>query len=156
MIKPELYHKTVGILYDAYFNDTLERGNCHACAVGNMIAANCKIPFDQFIMWSIGIPEWDRVFRTAEKIQIKNPWEYSSIAKEQIDSTGYSWKELAKIEFAFETASSQGTIEDKMFAGLVAVLKVLKEIHQVTDEDLLQSNNKRFKDHYNKRVGATV
>jgi hypothetical protein len=39
MNRPELYHRTVGILYTAYFNDTLVHGTCCACAVGNLIAA---------------------------------------------------------------------------------------------------------------------
>lgn len=40
MNRPELYHRTVGILYTAYFNDTLQHGDCCACAVGNIVAAN--------------------------------------------------------------------------------------------------------------------
>jgi hypothetical protein len=39
MIKEPLYHKTIGILVDAYFDDTLQHGNCSACAVGNLVAA---------------------------------------------------------------------------------------------------------------------
>lgn len=41
MKRPELYQKTVDILVKAYFDDTLQHGNCYACAVGNIIAGNC-------------------------------------------------------------------------------------------------------------------
>lgn len=40
MNRPELYQRTVAILYTAYYNDTLSHGDCCACAVGNLVAAN--------------------------------------------------------------------------------------------------------------------
>lgn len=169
MIKPELYHKTVDILYQAYFNDTLMHTNCCACAVGNIVSANCgygipvKSSEEQKATW-VGAPYpsndgWARVFVTnvfGGAIQRALPAQYTGLAKFQIDATGYTWRQLAKIEYAFEMADQGSNDEDWMFNGLVAVLEVLKEIHQVTDEDLIQSNNNRFRDHYQKKLSAVL
>lgn len=155
MIKPELYHKTVGILYDAYFADTLEKGNCFACAVGNIVAANmgkkfCVDPeagnvFQKYY-WK-GYAPYSDIFNGANV-----EWfPLTGVPNKETLSTGYSIDELMRIENAFEKSPGVG-VQDRMFNGLVAVLEVLAQIHQVTDEDLLTANNKRFKDHYNKRV----
>lgn len=166
MIREELYHKTVGILYDAYFNDTLRHSDCGACAVGNIVAANngiknplsdaawanafMSVPFFRFYSDGCG---WPSVFCTITDIETTqkiHPENYTRCdeARKQIDSTGYIWQELAKIEYAFETADKGNNDEDYMFNGLVAVLEVLKEIHQVEDEDLLTQNKSRFEKHY--------
>ena len=44
MKNKELFEKTTKILIDAFMNETLAKGDCAACAVGNMVAANigCK------------------------------------------------------------------------------------------------------------------
>jgi hypothetical protein len=48
MNRPEVYHKSVQILYDAYFNDTLDvMVNCYACAVGNLIAGNLGMEIEK-------------------------------------------------------------------------------------------------------------
>jgi hypothetical protein len=62
---------------------------------------------------------------------ILNIEEYIDEAKFEIDSTGYSVKDLAKIEFAFETAQKGNTEDDWMFNGLMAVIDVLAEIHNI-------------------------
>lgn len=59
---------------------------------------------------------------------------YKGLAKKQIDATGYRWQDLARIEFAFETAYVGGfydgpEAEQGMYAGLMAVVDVLAEIH---------------------------
>lgn len=165
MIKEELYHKTVGILYDAYFNDTLEHRNCYACAVGNLIAANNGYEFTtehsglRNFVWRGFAPygeEWIGR-KVAHWYGLVSPFRNCTdkdVALKQILSTGYSIDEIILIEQAFESGDFGESKDEEMFNGLVAVLEVLKEIHQVTDEDLLQANNKRFKDHYAKRVGA--
>ncbi len=51
MKNKSLYDKTVSILVDAYMNDTLQHGNCFACAVGNIVAANCDVKTFTF-SWS--------------------------------------------------------------------------------------------------------
>lgn len=150
MNRPQLLAKTRQILFDAYYNDTLEHGNCHACTVGNMVAANMGIkivPVKEFCMctfrWEKDFPLWDSVFCTGRGIQRKNPLVYNSeTPRAQIDATGYTWEELAKIEFAFETAHRGDSDEDYMYNGLVAVLDVLDQIHDVATHS--ESLNRRL------------
>lgn len=165
MIKPELYKRTTDILYQAYFNDTLSHNDCAACAVGNICAGNGVPKMKGGALAENGFynnASWGLVFMTglgeqridSEYINPDSEWYKEAVAK-VIDATGYSWTELAKIEFAFESARD-GIYdpEEQMFAGLVAVLDVLKDIHQVTDQDLLTANNNRFKEQYQKRIAV--
>jgi hypothetical protein len=156
MKNPELYKKTVDILYDAYFNDTLEHWNCTACAVGNIVAANMGIkiiPVRRGFV-KFGNPPGSDAFSPYENSGCWFPSiSYGSVntltkaAKKQVAATGYSARELAKIEKAFENCGYSVSSEDYMFNGLVAVLEVLKEIHEVTDEPHTE-NVTRFKNHY--------
>ena len=144
MKNKELYDRTVSILVDAYMNDTLKHGSCYACAVGNIIAANMGIEYQHKQYWSgYDFPSWDNVFSTisSTKQQFISPINYSGDAKKQIDSTGYSWQDLAKIEFAFEAASREG---DRMFNGLMAVIEVLDILHENTDTTITTSSKQRF------------
>ena len=149
--RKELYQKTVDILYYAYFNNTLRHSNCFACAVGNIIAANKGFSFTPSkpigIKWADQheASEWHYVFCTTMGRQIIQTNNYRGKAKEQIDSTGYTLSELAKIEFAFETAEPGASPEDRMFNGLSAVLDTLKEIHQISDNS---EEMQRFRAHY--------
>ena len=155
MIKPELYHKTVGILFDAYFNDTLRHGDCQACAVGNIICGNLgSHPLKMYRDTTLYTKKDGSVFNV--------PWgSYDSDGRAikrlgVCKLTGYSHKQIDRIETAFETAEFSKSKDEYMFNGLTKVLNCLAEIHQVTDQDLLTANITRFKDHYNKRIGAAV
>lgn len=144
MIRESLYHKTSDVLYQAYFKDELKHGDCSACAVGNI----CKAAGASNQVRML----WKYVFVTETNLFLgQHQWinedRYSGVPKKVIDATGYTWQELAKIEYAFETAPKGNNDEDWMFNGLVAVLDVLKEIHEVTDEPH-QSNLSRFELHY--------
>lgn len=149
--RPALYKRTVDILFDAYFNDTLEHGNCFACAVGNMVAANMNIelviqPDSRRLRWknfshNDGYKTWYRAIGVGmftENLVTEN-------IQSQIFSTGYSGYELAKIELSFEASEVGFSIDDYIFNGLVAVLEVLKEIHAVTEDE---ESAQRFKAHY--------
>lgn len=149
----DLYKKTVDILYEAYFNDTLEHGNCYACAVGNIVAANCgykimkdptikreiiqEMYWEGFAPYTLSAQNHD-IMRTATYYTLKS-WEKTpEEVREQIKKTGYTLNELRVIEEAFENCSScdeDGDITDEawMFNGLVSVLDVLKEIHEIDD-----------------------
>lgn len=145
MKNEQLYNKTVDILVQAYFNDTLKHGNCYACAVGNMVAANKSYKYYQGI-WVEAFSWWDNVFSTdsdcgIQTIEINN---YTGEAKEQIDSTGYSVRELAKIERSFETAPRGNSDDEWMFNGLMAVIDVLDKIHENTDAELTNTTKLRF------------
>lgn len=158
MIREELYHRTVGILVDAYFNDTLRHGNCYACAVGNIIAANSKLSFkdDRMNMfgercrlhWD-GFPPYgspDNVDLWYEAIQggkVRRD-KLTGPKWDQIRVTGYSPQELAAIEYAFECANRGDSGEDWMFNGLMAVIEVLDQIHENTDTIVQQQSKARF------------
>ena len=145
MKKKELYDKTVKILVNAYLDNSLVQGNCYACAVGNIVAANLNIKYDQDLKW-IGPPvAWSQVFVTLSyKIaQVKRPWAYTGQAQEQINATGYTWPELARLEYAFERAPKGKTKEERMFNGLMAVVDVLTQIHEL-DEQTKVATKKLF------------
>jgi hypothetical protein len=139
----KLYQKTVDVLLDAYNNNTLEHGNCSACAVGNI----CKEAADET---RIKNSAWKCLFRTVideagnslsqPAIQLTtNDVIHASIL---IDATGYTVAELAQIEKAFETSlieagldyftyttGTPAQLKYGQYIGLVAVLKVLEKIH---------------------------
>lgn len=144
------FEQTVAILVKAYFDNTLEHGNCAACAVGNIIASSigAKVSKSAYTWERKGIeiiPIWDELFCSGGAGgQVVVPEEYKGWVKRQIDTTGYSWQELALIERTFEKHSpfeveDYGEDEDNMraienssmFNGLMAVVEVLAEIHNV-------------------------
>lgn len=131
-----LFNDTVQILVNAYLNNTLEPGNCHACAVGNIIAAKLNVKYDQHLKWIDRPVAWSGVFVTlSSKIaQVKRPWACTGEAQAQINTTGYSWQELARLEYAFERAPGGKTKEERMFNGLMAVVEVLSQIHEMDEQ----------------------
>lgn len=146
MIKPELYKRTVDILVDAYFKDTLEHGTCAACAVGNIIAANLGIPILKnekgWLAWNgeDDNPIWFQACMIGHARPEKNIGE----VKKLIDASGYSLDDVAKIERAFEDAHYNGNDDAYMFGGLMAVIEVLDQIHQNTDTELTKSTKQKF------------
>ena len=137
------FEHSIDVLVKAFMNNTLEHNNCCACAVGNLVADGIGIkvvPFKGIVTkakWesendSVSIEKgWPLVFMTDDKKQKKRSYNYKDLAKKQIDSTGYTWQDLAKIEFAFETADKGNSDDDWMFNGLMAVVDVLAEIHGI-------------------------
>lgn len=148
MKNSELYHKTVNVLVDAYFNDTLEHNNCYACAVGNIVAASCDVGFRLSTLgskiWDDYFPKWDDVFMTAYGEQQIFLHRYYGEARRQIDSTGYKLGDLSKIEFAFETADRGKSAEDYMFNGLMSVIEALDEIHENNDTKVTETSKSKF------------
>lgn len=150
MKNQELFHKTVNILVQAYLNNSLIHCDCSACMVGNLVASNMGIKMsvaeNYFNIigaeWIGEEPHWHKVFYTQPdtKKQIFKKTSYRGKAKKQIESTGYSLKELAKMEYVFETAPGFKTTnydpqdEEWMFNGLMAVIDVLCDIHEMNDE----------------------
>lgn len=159
MIREQLYHKTVDILKQAYFDDTLKHGNCFACAVGNIIAANMgkkiirvKSGFGGDIsVWDDavsdnGVHNRNSVTATAYVISsYVNVPAPDDIIK-QILATGYSRHELSAIEAAFEKVLcvDRYNSDKHMFDGLMAVVECLDEIHQNTDDVVTQTTKKKF------------
>ena len=142
-----LYNKTVDILLQAYFNDTLRYWDCYACAVGNLVSANMgyKIVNRQ---WSdndgnrVGF-KWAGVHTISCGEPVICAENYTGLAKEQIDSTGYTFSQTSKIEQAFESGNKRDG-DDKMFNGLMAVIDVLDQIHENTDPLATEQTKRKF------------
>lgn len=140
------FNYTVNVLVKAYLNNTLRHTDCAACAVGNMIADSISakpIRAREELGYNCDMKLWFRDGKTIEPLwmnvfccsdgltQEKNPEKYRGYAKKQIDSTGYSWKELARIEKAFELCDFSVDEDKWMFNGLMAVVDVLADIHKI-------------------------
>lgn len=153
MKNEQLYNKTVDILVQAYFNDTLISGNCYACACGNLVAANMGFEYEevssifpqQRLKWKgfTSLVEETRTFNTFTWFWVKYPniSELTPEIEQQINSTGYSSRELARIETAFED-SYEGN--DPMFNALMAVVDVLDEIHENKEETVTHIAKSKF------------
>lgn len=111
-------------LTEAFFDGTLMKGLCSACAVGTI----CD-----------GDSSWARVFVTGfGGEQCIYPAYYEGSTKYKIDRTGYSWQELARVEKAFEQNTtidcedydkhSERSVMEDQYNGLMAVVDVLCEI----------------------------
>lgn len=157
MIREELYYKTVDILVAAYFNDTLEHGNCYACAVGNIIAANMNLSYctdtkggiNKNLLYWDGFPPY-----SSEQIADEDLWydaiqggrvkgRITSAIKAQVEATGYTPHELANLEKAFEGVKITSS-DEYMFNGLMAAIEALDQIHENTDTVLQQQSKARF------------
>jgi hypothetical protein len=142
------FESTVKILVEAYLNDTLVNGDPCGCAVGNLVAYHCGYQFVKHdtsrLLWSEpGKADYVDTawFDTACGLGEVDDFYYKGLSKEQIDSTGYTPYEVARIEYAFECAPINGG--DHMFNGLMAVVDVLAEIHEV-DLSVKESAKKLF------------
>jgi len=131
------FEHTVNVLVKAYFTGTLVHQYCAACAVGNIIADAKGYKIQKVgcgFSWVEAYTQWENVFMTSYGEQEFDIQAYEYEAKNQIDSTGYSPEELARVEFAFETADgkTEDLNDDKwMFNGLMAVVDVLADIHGI-------------------------
>ena len=125
--------KAIEVLQMAYLHGTLKAGDCTACAVGNLVAASS---------YEGSAHDWSHVFYTYDGTQeFYDPRDvicsaHYGLGLEAIEATGYSVAELARIEFAFETALSkedEGTMPEhqSQWIRLQAVLEVLFEIEGI-------------------------
>lgn len=136
-MKTASFENSVSVLVNAYMNDTLQHGKCHACAVGNIMrSVGLPIPDDECSIEefakSCAVWKWAFCTYVEDGYQtIRCPGDDFNTAVEAIEKTGYTWQQLAKVEFAFESAGYSG---DRMFNGLMAVVSVLAEIHGIDIE----------------------
>jgi hypothetical protein len=158
MKTPERFNRAINALVDSFFNDTLAKGNCAACAIGNIVAAgyndkvirkegkkntyHCKSPNNR----------WSSLFATADNIQdIDKSKLADECVLENIKVTGYLWEDLAKIEKAFENNTeihnlnyekyTKKEIMEDQYNGLVAAIDVLCRIEgldSITYKDLFK------------------
>lgn len=147
MKTPERFDNAIKALVQAFFDETLAKGNCAACAVGNMVASawGQKVGSDlrEVACGPINNSSWNNLFTTSDGVQFKglsfiNSDDDGELA---IYPTGYSAEELAKVEYAFETNTSlewrhyrvshKSEIMEDQFKGLMAVVDVLCEIDNI-------------------------
>lgn len=131
------FENSITVLVRAYMNGTLEHGNCHACAVGNLIAAAGGVKFITSEIsgekrWEIGNAVWILGLGGYNREDIY------SLAEKQMRSTGYTPDEINLIERAFEfrddppgTRRGLKCNDRDGFAGLMNVVDVLADIHHV-------------------------
>ena len=124
---------SIEVLQMAYLHGTLTAGDCVACAVGNLVAAS-SYEGHSF--------DWRFVFCTQNNAQLffgpkdKDFGKYYPIGLQAIEATGYSVAELARIEYAFETAIRREDAlrmprHESQWISLQAVLKVLFDIEGI-------------------------
>lgn len=148
MKNPELFHKTVGILAKAYLKGELEAESCCACAVGNLVAANCgyKIVKDEdanFIWLDSDnkevYPNWRYITALPKHDVYRQNSDHS-----QVDATGYTPEELDQIEFVFMDARIPTGSEDdgllyytyNHFQGMMNVVDYLMVLHEATEDEV--------------------
>jgi hypothetical protein len=136
MYTKEQFHETVGILVRAYMNDTLEHGNYCACAVGNLIAEKVGATLIYEPMKSGSKFSWSHPEFNGYEWYCVNP------TRKMITESGYKHSDLMRIEKAFEHAekpddvSPNDFMNDKwMFNGLMAVVDILCEIHDMNETE---------------------
>lgn len=116
------FEKTVDILVKAYLNDNLNRMDCKACAVGNIVAASgVDLVVKDKAYWIYATRKSER--DSFDAIE----------GREEVKATGYTVDELDRIEHAFMEGSSGGGIysTEYNFEGLMAVVDVLADIHGI-------------------------
>lgn len=115
------FEQTVNVLVQAYLKETLKHGDDCCCAVGNLICEGMKL--SPLSNWG---PKWYNYF----VLNWRNEG-LKKLAYGEINSTGYTANEIVRIEHAFEHADGGNNSDEYMFNGLMAVVDVLAEIHNV-------------------------
>ena len=144
------FKNAIDALVYAFFNDTLAKGTCNACAVGNMVAHGFGKKVDReynlVCKDGVGNNEWHHAFMTNAHTG------YQTIHFENFDkngvvvccnATGYTALELAMVEKAFEKntgihwtnyeSHQKDDIMQDQYNGLMAVVDVLCEIEGIED-----------------------
>ncbi len=135
-------------LIGAFFEGTLAKGTCRACAVSNIVANSygIKARLDRSVVCEgIDVSEWNSLFITMEKTdgtsvqEIRNGDKDSIyLALKLIEKSGYSEKELALIEFIFENNAilrfedypkyTKNKLMEDQYKGLCSVVDVLCQL----------------------------
>lgn len=135
MKTPERLNNAIKALIQGFFDETLIKGDCHYCAVGNILN---------------GSPEWSVLFYTnSAGIQVLDrvgcSFEQRVEAVTLCSLSGYHPKALAEVEFVFETTTkihhddyhqfSKEAIVQDQYNGLMAVVEVLCEIEGIDTKE---------------------
>lgn len=133
------FKNALDALVYAFFNDTLAKGDCAACAVGNICdwsyGYKKKSPLDSYeIAEGNTTDDWGYLLFKGGKVDK---------GLKAISKTGYSLDEIIKIEKAFESNTnidfvkyrfkSSDEIMQDQYNGLCAVVDVLCELEGIED-----------------------
>lgn len=112
------FQRAYDALVDAFFNGTLAKGTCAACAVGNIVGASIGVKVSRTDS-SHGSPQsfWHALFCTGiagQRIRnegaseiFKSPEEVLDVISKRLTKlTGYLESELALVELVFERATA--------------------------------------------------
>lgn len=148
------FEKAYNALYNAFMNNTLAKGTCTACAVGNIVADAMgakvyKTEWESSITFHCNYSNhwWEKMFVTGSNGQIirkiSENNDVKKLRKKILNLTGYTWRELAKVEKVFEEStkilhtdyleSTPQQIMEDQFNGLMAVMDVLIELDEVKE-----------------------
>lgn len=135
MTQQEHFNRSVAVLVKAYFEGLLDATECSACACGNLVAAATGRDLKQvgnriFQFEADGsqtYPRWQRaVWGDADGVEERLE------AEAEIAVAGYGVQDFARIEGAFmSTATHKYSPQHGQFLGLMAVVDVLADIHEV-------------------------
>lgn len=149
MENKELFDKSFNVLLNAYKTDTLVYSTQCACAVGNLVAAanGYEIIKDYSYRWksSDGMiePAWGECMDVFGMSSF-NKEKYKGQCKFEIESTGYTYEQIIKIENTFCDmlfANPSQSNELKIYSGLDAIVDYLLKIHYATDDEAKQIKN---------------
>lgn len=146
---------SVNLLVSAFLKDELKHGSCEACAVANILRPVCTakgIPFNRWanMFVTVGGVQYEaandgeviyvgfsgnrKVITTLESPNTNTHLKVLNEMRELTKSSPYTKKELMLIERSFETAPRGNSEDDWMFNGLMAVVEVLADIHNISLE----------------------
>jgi len=150
------FEKAYNALVKGFFEGTLAKETCVACAVGNIIAdaqGGVIRKNKSFFDCSTDNSFWARVFMTdgaIQRINIDNKTEQEQI----FNLTGYEYGDLAKVEFAFERNTqisydeycdfSEKEILEDQYNGLCAVVDVLLSLDNIEEQPTYKA---KFREH---------
>lgn len=138
------FDNAISALVKAFFDGTLGKGNCCACAVGNICAAAINEKPSLKFGYIGNSMKWRFVFVTfSSEGQREFPsgnYKYQE-GIDLINKTGYSKVELMKVELAFELntkidwkkypLADKSEIMQDQYNGLMSVVDVLCEIEGI-------------------------
>jgi hypothetical protein len=140
----ERFKKAYDALCEAFFDGTLRKGTCIACACGNIVASAAGVKVTKEAAYSLvfnyvdffyrkhNLPKWFSDREPGDKFTPKHETErlYEDVV---ISLTGYNTEEMSMIENAFEKAAKPFDAYDVegQYAGLVATFEVLCKLDNV-------------------------
>jgi hypothetical protein len=142
--------RAIDIFLDAISNNTLAKGTCAACAVGNLVSEGMGGKLINFNTTSIQCNRkntlWSNAFCTSQSgVQHKYRDDFDNPGVlENVSATEFSLEELMAIEFAFETntkihiqrygTTSPKDIRQDQINGLKAVVEVMMDFDNVKQD----------------------